>query len=50
MRMRWPLAALLGPALLAVWAAAAPAQTAPAPMVTELELDGAVDPFIAGYL
>ena len=51
MRMRWPVVALLGSSLLAVWAAGAPAQTAPAaPTVTALELDGAVDPFIAGYL
>jgi membrane-bound serine protease (ClpP class) len=51
MRTRWPLAALLGWSLLAVWAADAPAQTAQAaPTVTALELDGAVDPFVAGYL
>jgi membrane-bound serine protease (ClpP class) len=51
MRMRWPVVALLGSSLLAVWATGAPAQTAPAaPTVTALELDGAVDPFIAGYL
>jgi membrane-bound serine protease (ClpP class) len=51
MRMRWPLVALLGSSLLAVWAVSPDAQTAPsAPTVTALELDGAVDPFIAGYL
>jgi membrane-bound serine protease (ClpP class) len=52
MRMRGPVAALLlGSSLLAAWATGAPAQTAPAaPTVTSLELDGAVDPFIAGYL
>jgi membrane-bound serine protease (ClpP class) len=51
MRTRWPLAALLGWSLLAVWAADAPARTAQAaPTVTALELDGAVDPFVAGYL
>jgi len=52
MRMRWPVAAiLLGSSLLAVWAAGATAQTPPsAPAVTALDLDGAVDPFVAGYL
>jgi membrane-bound serine protease (ClpP class) len=52
MRVRWPVVVLLGGLLLAVWAVGAPAaQTAPAaPTVTALELDGAVDPFIAGYL
>jgi membrane-bound serine protease (ClpP class) len=56
MRTRWPLAALLGWSLLAVWAAGVPARAAPAaqaqaaPAVTALELDGAVDPFVAGYL
>jgi len=51
MRMRWPVVALLGSSLLAVWATGALAQTAPAaPTVTALELDGAVDPFVAGYL
>jgi membrane-bound serine protease (ClpP class) len=52
MRMRWPVAViLLGSSLLAVWAADATAQTPPsAPTVTALDLDGAVDPFIAGYL
>jgi membrane-bound serine protease (ClpP class) len=51
MRMRWPVVALLGSTLLAVWATGATAQTAPsAPTVTALELDGAVDPFVAGYL
>src|SRR6266508_4607143 len=51
MRMRWPIVALLGSSLLAVWATGAPAQTAPAaPTVTALDLDGAVDPFVAGYL
>jgi membrane-bound serine protease (ClpP class) len=51
MRTRWPIAALLlGSSLLAVCATAATAQTPPAPTVTALDLDGAVDPFIAGYL
>jgi membrane-bound serine protease (ClpP class) len=51
MRMRWPVVALLGSSLLAVWATGATAQTAPAaPTVTALDLDGAVDPFVAGYL
>jgi len=51
MRMRWPIVALLGSSLLAVWATGAPAQTTPAaPTVTALDLDGAVDPFVAGYL
>ena len=51
MRTRLPLAALLGWSLLAVWAADAPAESAQAaPAVTALELDGAVDPFVAGYL
>jgi len=51
MRMRWLVVALLGSSLLAVWATGATAQTPPpAPTVTALELDGAVDPFIAGYL
>jgi membrane-bound serine protease (ClpP class) len=52
MRMRWSVAAiLLGSSLLAVWAAGATAQTPPsAPTVTALDLDGAVDPFVAGYL
>jgi membrane-bound serine protease (ClpP class) len=51
MRMRWPVVALLGSSLLAVWVTGAPAQTAPAaPTVTALDLDGAVDPFVAGYL
>jgi membrane-bound serine protease (ClpP class) len=51
MRMRWPVVALLGSSLLAVWAVSPDAQTAPsAPTVTALELDGAVDPFVAGYL
>jgi membrane-bound serine protease (ClpP class) len=51
MRMRWPLVALLGSSLLAVWAVSPDAQTAPsAPTVTALDLDGAVDPFVAGYL
>ena len=51
MRTRLPLAALLGWSLLAVWAADAPARSAQAaPAVTALELDGAVDPFVAGYL
>jgi membrane-bound serine protease (ClpP class) len=49
MRMRWPVVALLGSSLLAAWATGAPAQTA-APTVTALELEGAVDPFVAGYL
>jgi membrane-bound serine protease (ClpP class) len=52
MRTRGPVAALLlGSSLLAVWATGAPAQPAPAaPTVTALDLDGAVDPFVAGYL
>jgi membrane-bound serine protease (ClpP class) len=52
MRTRGPVAALLlGSSLLAGWATGALAQPAPAaPTVTALELDGAVDPFVAGYL
>jgi membrane-bound serine protease (ClpP class) len=55
MRARWTVAALLLGALAAVAlpaAALAPAEPAPAtrPTVRALELDGAVDPFVAGYL
>jgi membrane-bound serine protease (ClpP class) len=52
MRTRGPVAALLlGSSLLAGWATGALAQPAPAaPTVTALELDGAVDPFVASYL
>jgi membrane-bound serine protease (ClpP class) len=51
MRTRWMVAGLLlGSSLLAVQVTGAWAQSPPAPTVRGLELNGAVDPFVARYL